>query len=155
MGLTTDPNSPCLKKIGPDGQQACYLVLSEEERAKGFVRPVRNQYKHVGIRPKFPLRDLTPEELEQYRQFGYVKYEAYPENETCLVGRFWTLEQLRSGCGTVTTMGVALAETYARQPSFYGGTYCAGCRKHLPVGAEGEFVWVDKDGTVTDQRVGT
>ena len=53
-------------------------------------------------------------------------------------------------CGTVTTMGVAIAETYARDPEFYGGTYCVGCRNHFPVGEKGEFVW---DGT--DQKVGT
>lgn len=46
-------------------------------------------------------------------------------------------------CGSVTTMGAALAETYARQPSFYGATYCATCRMHRPVGEQGEFVWSD------------
>jgi hypothetical protein len=30
----------------PNGQQASYLVLSEEELAKGFVRPVRRTYIH-------------------------------------------------------------------------------------------------------------
>jgi hypothetical protein len=29
------------------GMQKDYLVLSEEERAKGFVRPVRTQYRHL------------------------------------------------------------------------------------------------------------
>lgn len=53
-------------------------------------------------------------------------------------------------CGTVTTMAKELAETYAANPSYYGGTYCAGCKNHFPVGAEGEFVW-DDDGT----KVGT
>lgn len=71
-----------------------YLVLSEEERAKGFVRPVRNVYVH---------------EL----------------------------------CGTETRMGSELAETYARDPSFYGATYCVRCRLHKPVGEHGEFVWLD------------
>ena len=47
-------------------------------------------------------------------------------------------------------MGEALAETYARQPDFYGGTFCASCGTHFPVGADGEFVW---DGTT--ERVGT
>jgi hypothetical protein len=46
MGITTDRNSPCLNEIQENGQQACYLVLSEEERAKGFVRPVRETYRH-------------------------------------------------------------------------------------------------------------
>ena len=53
-------------------------------------------------------------------------------------------------CGVVTTMGSTLAETYARDPHFYSGTFCSGCRSHFPVGDDGEFVW---DGT--DERVGT
>lgn len=31
----------------PDGQQKDYVVLSESERAKGFVRPYRDAYKHL------------------------------------------------------------------------------------------------------------
>lgn len=49
MSETTDPNDPRLGH-GPDNepvpQNAAYLVLSEEERAKGFVRPYRDHYKH-------------------------------------------------------------------------------------------------------------
>jgi hypothetical protein len=40
-------------------------------------------------------------------------------------------------------MGLSIAETYARDPHYYGGTYCAGCRAHYPVGEDGEFVWDD------------
>jgi hypothetical protein len=153
MGLTTDPDSPCLKNIEESGQQSCYLVLSEEERAKGFVRPVRRTYIHVGIPgPKYDLRDLTEDERKDYDQYGYVKYEKYPESESSLLGRYWTQPQLDSigkGCGHTTTMGQAIAETYARKPEFYGGTFCAHCGKHLRVGAEGEFVWED------GSRVGT
>jgi hypothetical protein len=83
------------------GQQREYVALSEDEIAKGFVRPVRRSYKHLA-------------------------------------------------CDAVTTMGQALAETYARQPDFYGGTFCADCRAHFPVGESGEFVW-EPDGT----KVGT
>ena len=51
-------------------------------------------------------------------------------------------------CNTVTTMGLALAETYARDPGFYdGGTFCCACRAHFPLD---QFVWKD-DGT----KVGT
>lgn len=46
-------------------------------------------------------------------------------------------------CGVATTMGQALAETYARDPHFYSGTFCVGCRAHFPVGEDGEFVWDD------------
>ncbi len=50
-------------------------------------------------------------------------------------------------CGAVTTMGRAIAETYAADPRFYGGTFCVHCGAHFPVGANGEFVW-DGDGTL-------
>lgn len=83
------------------GQQKGYVVLSDEERAKGFVRPVRRSYKHMH-------------------------------------------------CGTVTTMVQTLAETYARQPDFYSGTFCAGCRAHYAVGSSGEFFWCD-----STEKVGT
>lgn len=95
MGFTTDRNDPRLGH-GTDTekipQHEVYLVLSEEERAKGFVRPLHRAYIH-------------------------------------------------KTCGTLTTMGLALCETYARDPKFYGATYCCGCSKHLPVS---EFLW---DGT--------
>jgi len=107
MGVTSDPNDPRLTRgadpAGSEGheQAEVYLVLSEEERAKGFVRPVRTRYVHTT-------------------------------------------------CGAVTTIDLALAETYARDPEFYYVTYCATCRRHRPVGASGEFVW---DGT--NEKVGT
>lgn len=52
------------------GQHKDYIVLCDEERQKGFVRPYRDRYKHLK-------------------------------------------------CGTVTTMGRALSETYARDPKFW------------------------------------
>jgi hypothetical protein len=84
------------------GMHKDYWILSDEERAKGFIRPVRTAYLHTK-------------------------------------------------CGTVTTMNVKIAETYARNPSFYGATFCVACRNHFPVGEQGEFVWDDASG----QKVGT
>lgn len=162
MSLTTDPKDPRLShgadtKPGP--QNEVYLVLSEEERTKGFKRPVLCSYKHVGIPgPRWPLCDLTEEQREWYGNCGYAKYEPYPADEHPSLGRFWTqadLDRAGHGCGTVTTMGRALAETYARDPHFYGATYCCGCQLHLPVGAHGEFVWMDQQGRATEERVGT
>jgi hypothetical protein len=96
------PVTPDHREIDPKtGMQKAYVVLSAEERAKGFVRPVRRSYRH-------------------------------------------------EKCGTVTTMGLALSETYARDPHFYGATFCCGCRAHFPVGEQGEFTW---DGT--SEKVGT
>jgi hypothetical protein len=53
-------------------------------------------------------------------------------------------------CGTVTTMGFTIAETYARDPKFYGATFCCTCGDHFPVGEDGQFIWLD-DGS----KVGT
>ena len=83
------------------GQQNDYVVLAEEERAKGFVRPVRLSYIHTK-------------------------------------------------CGGKTIMNRTIAETYARQPDFYSGTFCCYCGEHFPVGENGEFVW-----TGTTEKVGT
>lgn len=87
---------------GGIGMHKSYIVLTDEERAKGFVRPVRNSYIH-------------------------------------------------EKCGTLTRMGCAIAETYARDPSFYSATFCCGCNAHFPVGEHGEFIWSDGD----KSKVGT
>lgn len=143
MSLTDDPNDPRLTHGSDEErvpQSEVYLVLSEEERSKGFVRPVRRTYIHVGLKPIHDLRDLTFEEHDRYDKFGYVKFEPYPQ-DSGIVGRFWTLTDLNtSGCGTATTMAQPLAETWARDVDFYGSTYCAYCGKHRPVG---EFEWED------------
>lgn len=47
MPLTDDPNDPRLGKRRPDGMNEAYLVLSEEDRARGFVRPLRRSYIHL------------------------------------------------------------------------------------------------------------
>lgn len=143
------PVTPDHRELRADGQQKAYVVLSDEERAKGFVRPVRRSYVHVGTGPKNPTRGLTADEKARYAEFGYVLYEAYPPGGGA-AGKFWTSAQLESGCGTTTTMGIALAETYALDPKFYSGTFCCGCSKHFPVGEHGEFVWEG-----TNERVGT
>lgn len=140
------------REINPaTGQQKDYIILCESERAKGFVRPYRESYKHVGIRPTHPVRDLTEEENERYFNMGYVKYEKYPDEEG-LTGRFWTQAQLNSGCGTVTTMKKSISETYAAKPDFYGATFCCACGNHYPVE---EFVWVDMNGVVLTDRLGS
>ncbi len=89
------------RRLKEDGQQEGYVVLAEEERAKGFVRPVRRTYVH-------------------------------------------------EKCGAATTMSLSIAETYARDPFFYSGTFCVACGTHFPVGAHGGFVWAG-----TSEKVGT
>lgn len=135
------PQDSSHTKLTANGQQQDYIVLTPEERAKGFVEPIRTTYRHVGIRPQYPLRDITEEERKAHAPGEYIKVEEYPESMRPLVSRAWTAEMLNSGCGTITTMSRSIAETYARDPGFYGGTFCVGCGKHLPLA---EFVW---DGT--------
>ena len=150
--VTLSGKAPCKNYDGPapcpidekTGMHQDYWVLSEEERDKGFVRPVRTKYRHVGLSaPKNPLRELTEKEKDRYHKFGYVKYEEYPKNGSSAVGKFWTqkeLDKINKGCGCETVMNIAIAETYARDPKFYGGTFCVGCRQHFPVA---EFIWLD------------
>lgn len=157
MSLTTDPADPRLGHgvdAVPVPQHDVYLVLSAEERAKGFTRPFRDKYIHVGPPgPVHPLRALTDEERERYAECCYVGFEDYPQprpDGSSIVGRYWTQAQLDAagkGCGTETVMGYELSATYARNPRFYGSTYCCGCSRHLPVA---EFTW-STDG----QRVGS
>lgn len=146
--ITTDPTHPDLGRGSdktPVPQNKAYLVLSEEERHRGYVRPYRDTYRHVGLKPRGELRDLTAEEQERYKEWNYIKFEPYPESESPVVGRFWTQEDLDNhGCRTTTTMAREISETYARNPKFYGSTYCCHCQMHRPVG---EFVWVEADGS--------
>ena len=47
-------------------------------------------------------------------------------------------------------MAQTIAETYARDPGFYSGTFCCACAAHFPIGANGEFVWHG-----SNEKVGT
>ena len=151
----TGTGAPTEAKLS-DGQLADHYVLCPEDRAKGYVETYRASYIHVGPPgPEFRLRDLTAEESKIYGGNGYVKFEPYPEgHHGSSTGRFWTQEQLDKvgkGCGQLTTMPAACAETYAAQPEYYGSTFCCGCGAYFKVGRDGEFVW-DRQSM---QRVGT
>lgn len=138
--LDTSCSAPTDEKR-PDGQLKDHWTLPEEDRKKGWVRPLRTNYNHVGIgRPKNPLRDLTEDEHKRYDEYGYVKYEEYPQDAACC-GKYWTqaeLDKIGKGCGVTTTMPMACAETYAKNPKYYGSTFCCGCGEYFAVR---EFVW--------------
>lgn len=151
MGLTTDPNDPCLQSgKNETGQNNCYLVLSEEERAKGFVRPYRESYVHIGKIPMYKgiWRMLSDDDKKEFPDKNYVAVMIVltKEDGSPIGGSYVTQQELDAwkagirvgGCGTSTRMAQAIAETYARNPKFYGATFCTGCNKHLPVE---EFVW--------------
>lgn len=163
MSLTTDINDPKLKegKKNKTGQHEVYLVLSEEERAKGFVRPYRNSYRHIGrdVVSHWKAIHRMLDEVEKGKFTGkeYVAVMTILTNEdgSFKGGSYVTQEELTAweqnkkvgGCNTVTTMGRALSETYARDPNFYGATFCVHCNRHLPVD---EFVWEG-----TNEKVGS
>lgn len=133
--LTTNPNDPRLKRgvdSEPGPQNDVYLVLSEEERAKGFVRPLRRSYLHVGYQRKCQ-KSYVDEKGETW------VCNLHDRSQDRCVG-WGKASNERKGCGKVTTMGLALCETYARDPKFYGATYCTTCQRHLPVN---EFKWVE------------
>lgn len=111
--LVTDPTDPRLghgSDSEPVPQNEAYLVLSKKERKAGFVRPVRRSYVHQFMLDGSPVPlVLTNRDLHNL-----------------------------GGCGAKTTMSLEIAETYARDPKFYGSTYCVGCSRHLSVAA---FTW--------------
>jgi hypothetical protein len=144
----------------PDGPPRHQIVLCVAAGAWGCVARVRDLNTPGGRpAPRFPLRDLTAEELRynegQPEAEHFVKYEVYPElptGQSGARGRLWTQAELDSvgkGCGAVTSMPRKIAETYAREPGFYGSTFCVRCGTYRPVGEDGEFVWLD------GARVGT
>lgn len=163
--ITTDPKAPCLNTPKGEGEQnECYLILSEEERAKGFVRPFRESYIHIGKDVKSHWKrihrmiDEDERNSEDYQK--YIQNEKYfvavmtileKEDGSFKGGSYVTQEELDAwgdrrrigGCGGKTTMTKEIAETYARDPGFYGSTWCMNCRTHIHVG---EFVWDDETG---------
>jgi hypothetical protein len=92
-GLTTSKVEARATQDNDKGMHDKYVVLSKEERQKGFIRPLRRSYIH-------------------------------------------------KKCGVATRMSLPLCETYARDPKFYGATFCCSCNTHLPVE---EFEWEDGD----------
>lgn len=136
--MTTDRNDPLLKEHHPDGQQKAHMVLSAEERAKGFTRPLRDSYVHSGAGP-FCGEAHTNADGSVSNCTGAPDHEG--ECSSWMEeGRFQLHE---SGCDATTKMGSSIAETYARNPDYYGSTYCSGCGAYFPVGEFGEFTWHD------------
>lgn len=154
MSLTTDKNDPALKREKSNGQNEAYLVLPAEELAKGFVRPYRDAYVHVGRKLDYKNihKILTEEEKKEYTHKSYVAVMTIltKEDGSFLGGTYVTQDELMAwekgerfgGCGTLTTMNRTISETYARNPKFYGATFCCGCGRHLPVN---EFFWANTE----------
>lgn len=133
-----------------EGQHRDYIVLCPDERAKGFIRPYRDKYVHAGravcgafldprhIRMGKEFWEICAQEPGHAGPCGSPFYGDLLPSEATQIHR----THRKGGCGAETKMGNALSETYARDPKFYGATFCVKCNKHLPVD---EFVW-SRDG---------
>lgn len=146
MSLTTNPNDPALGHGSdnvPVPMNEKYLVLSDEELAKGFVRPFRDKHIHVGRSVCAKMRQDGDKRLGGPRHVCTLSYQhaggcgnfqqvVQPEH-----ARMLNTHRI-GGCGVETVMGEKLSATYACKPKFYGSTYCCGCSMHRPVA---EFVW--------------
>lgn len=127
------------------GMHKDYWVLSEEEIQKGFVRPVRRAYKHKGeavcgkVLPEEKLGGLLEVcTMKPNHEGECVVFRKMTQPEAAEV----TVKQLIEGCGQTTKMALKIAETYARDPKFYGSTFCATCGTHFPVN---QFRWEETD----------
>lgn len=79
--LTDDvPEGHDHRELKENGQQLAYVVLTEEERSKGYVRPYRDSYIHT------PCGTLT--------RMSRAIAETYAVNPTFYTGTFCV------GCGT-------------------------------------------------------
>lgn len=84
----------------------------------------------------------APKPLKEDKQHG--AYWILPESERAKgFVRPVRRSYIHTVCGGLTTMGQSIAETYARNPKYYGKTMCVHCGDHFPVGPDGEFVWDD------------
>lgn len=126
------------------GMQKGYIVLSPEERAKGFMKPVRRSYIHES---RSVCGKMQPKNDKRIGGSRHMCGRAYPHEGEC--GQWKLVSQPeharaerahRTSCGVMTTMGLGLAETYARNPHFYSGTFCVGCHAHFPLN---QFYWED------------
>lgn len=147
-GLCTTSGAPVEEvraaQTNETGQHEAYIVLCADERAKGFIRPYRDTYRHVGRsvcgKPRQLEGDARPLPVvctDDVNHEGECTVFAPVDSEAALMKA--RDRHVLGGCGSVTTMGRALSETYARNPKFYGATFCVTCNRHLPVA---EFVWV-------------
>jgi len=80
---------------------------------------------------------------ENGQQKGYVVL--CPEERAKGYVRPYREKYVHKKCGIVTIMASSIAETYARDPKFYNGTFCCGCCTHFPLD---EFVWEGTNETV-------
>jgi hypothetical protein len=128
------------------GQHRDYIVLCPDERAKGFVRPYRDKYIHTGRKvcgawESPPVSRINGTIGVCTKELGHEGNHCDPQTLHVSLGDAKKIRDRQIwpwGCGVETKMGQALSETYARDPSFYGATFCVRCNQHLPVG---EFVW--------------
>jgi hypothetical protein len=66
------------------------------------------------------------------------QYENYPSQTSGEYVAPIRNSYIHGKCGVKTLMATKFAETYAKNPKYYGSTFCCGCGEHLPVS---QFTW--------------
>lgn len=156
MSYTTDKNDPRLNQVKDNGQNKAYLIMTDEELSKGYVRPFRDTYIHKGR--KYENAPVLLSENHTFQDRVYIAtIPVLKDEDGKVIGSSYLTKKeydqwyetggFIGGCGGKTTMARKIAETYAVNPKYYGATFCAFCGQHLSVN---EFVW---DGT--DELVGS
>jgi len=97
-----------------------------------------------------PSDGPPPEDFDYGERCEDGQYQNYP---TVDEGEFVQEPRetyIHEDCGTATTMTGDLPESVARDPTYYGKTFCAGCGKHVPVE---EVEWKDGEDWVVDPSI--
>lgn len=68
------------------------------------------------------------------------QHEHHPSDLSGEIVRPYRDTYVHDKCGVATRMPAHCAETYQRNPKFYGATFCCGCGTYPPVS---EFKWND------------
>lgn len=111
---------------------------AEEERRRATTPPVdRTKLCTTSGESVEDVRRNQTEKTGQHKSYIVLCDEEHARKGSCVPYRD-TYKHLT--CGTTTTMGRKIAETYARDPEFYGETFCVNCNAHFRLS---EFVWLD------------
>ena len=135
--------------LGAGVMAAAYLYRFLSDRRRRRIRVTSD-----GIRPRSGLeRASAPAPIDPSTGQNEAYWVLPPEDRARGFKRPLRTEYWHNRCGTITSMSSDIAETFARDPGFYGTTFCVECRGQFPIGKNGEFYWVDGD-EITRHQVG-
>lgn len=140
------PRKPTKAEEEEGNRQIEAIVKEATRQLKTDVPPVDRSNQELVSGKPVPKDRSHVELKENGQQKDYIVLSA----EECSKGFVRPLRRsyIHTICGSDTRMLQEIAETYARDPKFYNGTFCCACGKHYPLD---QFVWKDNP----DQQVGS